>query len=352
MSRTTSLARIAALIACILATSVEAQDSAAAAAPRGPAVLAWTAGPKLEQGRDHHVTFVTEARGGRWLHVNGGNTYRGVLQDGWRAPIARDGSVGAWVAEDSLPAPRAGHSVVVADRHVVLTAGQTTGGTYITEVLTAEVRADGTLGAWSAQAPLPAPRFHHASVAHGGFVYVIGGLESQRSTATVFRGRLSRDGRIAAWETLAPLPRPRSHQGAFVHEGALYLAAGLDGNPAGEHEPLKDVVRARILPDGGLGEWETVSTLPHAYGTHASFAHGGFAYLLGGVEDNARFVDVVLRAPFQRDGTLGEWQQVEERLPLARSHVHQTPVAGGVVYTVGGSNRRQVNGEMYVGRFR
>ena len=336
-------------LAPLLAAAALASTPAAAQEP----ALTWVPGPALAQGRDHHATFVAGRGAHQHLYVAGGNTYGSVLGDVWRAPINPDGTLGAWAASDSLPGVRAGHSVAVAPGHVVLTAGQVPRQGYITETLVAEVRADGTLGPWAAQAPLPAGRFHHASLFHDGWVYVLGGLgEGQRSTATVYRARLGRDGKITAWETLAPLPRPRSHQGAFVHDGALYMVAGLDGNPAGEHEALKDVVRTRINRDGTLGAWEAVGELPHAYGTHSSFAHGGFAYLLGGVEDNARFVDVVLRAPFRPDGTLGEWAAVEQKLPTARSHVHQTPVHGGRVYSVAGSNARRVNGEVYVGTFR
>ncbi|HEX5727183.1 MAG TPA: hypothetical protein VFX98_17020 [Longimicrobiaceae bacterium] len=335
----------------ILAAALVLAASSTPAHAQAP-VLRWDAGPSLAQGRDHHATFVAGEGARAHLYVAGGNTYGSVLADVWRAPIRRDGTLGAWAASDPLPSPRAGHGVAVAGRHVVVTAGQAPDRSYLTETLVATARPDGTLGPWRAQAPLPAPRFHHASVHHRGWVYVVGGLENQRSTASVYRARVGADGRIAAWDSLAPLPRPRSHQGSFVHGDALYLVAGLDGNPAGQHEPLRDVIRARIHPNGSLGPWETVGTLPHAYGTHASFAHGGFAWLLGGVEDNARFVDVVLRAPLRPDGTLGEWARVERRLPNARSHVHQTPVHRGRVYSVAGSNARRVNGEAWVGTFR
>jgi hypothetical protein len=350
------LAPLAALLAALLpAARAGAQPAAGAPAAdslRVVSALAWSAAPAVSVPRDHHVTFLVEGRGGSWLHVVGGNDYRRMLADAWRAPIAPDGSVGAWEAAESLPAPHAGHGVAQSARAVVLTGGQTTGLARTPDTFVAAIDADGRLGPWRSAAPLPAPRYHHASAYHRGWVYVTGGIEASVSTPTAWRARLADDGTLGAWEALPDMPRPRSHHTMFVHEGALYLVAGLDGNPAGQNEPLKDVLRAPIRDDGTLGPWQTVSTLPNAYGTHGTAVHGGHLYLFGGVEDNARFVDKVLRAPLLAGGAVGPWERVEAPLPNARAHVHQLPLLRGRVYSLGGSNRRQVTGDVHVGTFR
>ena len=91
--------------------------------------------------------------------------------------------------------------------------------------------------------------------------------------------------------------------------------------------------------------------MPHAYATHATAVHDGALWLFGGVEDNARFVDVVLRSPFLPGNVLGAWSQVMPGLPAARSHVHQAPEYKGHVYSVAGSNRRVVTGDVQIGTF-
>ncbi|HJU90685.1 MAG TPA: hypothetical protein VJ672_14940 [Gemmatimonadaceae bacterium] len=309
--------------------------------------LTWQKGPSLETGRDHHATFVT-ARGGKArLWVVGGNDYRRVFGDVWSAEIRRDGSVSEWQRSNSLPFPRAGHAVAADDRTVIIAGGQDSTLRKTTEVWTAQIGNDGRLGAWTLGTPLPAPRFHHAMLLHDGWLYLVGGLEARESVAKVHRARIGRDGKIGSWESLSDLPRPRSHHAMVVHDGALYLLGGLDGNPAGTNTPLDDVLRAEINRDGTLGEWREVSRFPHAYATHASAVFGGALWLFGGVEDNARFVNVVLRAPLAHDGTVGTWTTVEPGLPAARSHVHQVPVHDGRAYSVGGSNRRVVTGDVY-----
>ena len=312
--------------------------------------LTWTEGTPLPVGRDHHVTFLVEAPlGGALVYVAGGNTYQGVLADVWRAAIGTGGVLGGWTAGDSLPGGRAGHSVAVTDRAVIVTGGKLADRKNTTATLAAAVAPDGTLGPWRPTTPLPTPRFHHATVAATGHVYVLGGLEENTSVASVYAASITPDG-VGEWRAQTALPRPRSHHAAFVHDGALWVVAGLDGNPAGANTPLADVLRAPIGADGSLGAWTEVSRLDSALAVFAAVVHGGFVYVLGGVENNARFVNTVQRAPIE-GGRLGAWQRLAAGLPTARAHVHQTPVYRGRVYSVGGSASRQVTTAVHIGTF-
>jgi len=316
---------------------------------RAATPLTWTEGPSLPVARDHHVVFLTHGTAGDFLHTIGGNTYRETLADGWRIEIREDGGFGAWQPIDSLPAPRAGLSVAVTDRSVVVTGGKLADRSNTGETLVAALRADGSLASWSAGPPLPGPRFHHSAVFHARFVYVTGGLEASVSVATVFRARVRPDGSLDAWTREGDMPRPRSHHASFAHGGALYVVAGLDGHPAAANTPLNDVLRARILSDGAIGAWVTVSTLDSAYATHAAVVHDGYVYVVGGVENNTRFVSTVQRAPLGQDGTIGPWEGVTPGLPVARGHVHQVPVWRGRLYSLGGSANRQVMSALHVG---
>lgn len=312
-----------------------------------PPTLEWRAGPALPAPRDHHVTFIA----GDFLFVAGGNTYANLLSDVWRARLLDDGALGDWEPAGPLPGPRGGHSVAVTERTVVLTGGQLPDRTHTPATLVAAIGPHGRLGPWAPAAPLPAGRFHHASVAHNGWVYVIGGLEPRTSVANVHGARLNADGMPGAWVDLTPLPAPRSHHAAFVYDGALYVVAGLNGNPAGEHEQLRNVLRAPILADGTLGGWAEAGRLDSAYATHAAFARDGWLYVVGGVENNTRFVGTVQRAPIRPGGTLGFFEPVAS-LPVGRGHVHQTPLWRDWVYSVGGSASRRLVTGVHIGTFR
>ena len=164
-----------------------------------PAPLIWTEGPPLPVARDHHVVFLTHGTAGTFLHTTGGNTYRETLADGWRLPLREDGGFGTWQPIDSLPTSRAGLSVAVTDRSVVLVGGKLADRSNTNETLVAALRPDGSVAPWTAAPPMPGPRFHHSAVFHGGFVYVTGGLEAAVSVATVFRARVRPDGTLDAW---------------------------------------------------------------------------------------------------------------------------------------------------------
>jgi len=312
-----------------------------------PPTLVWRDGPTLPAPRDHHATFIA----GPFLYVAGGNTYANLLSDVWRAHILDDGTLGDWEPALPLPAPRGGHSVVVTDRSVVITGGQFSNRANTATTLVAALDSAGRLGPWTETVPLPGPRFHHASVTSNGWIYVTGGLEARTSVAQVAGAKLGPDGAPQAWVELTPLPTPRSHHASFVYDGALFVVAGLNGNPAGEHEQLRDILRAPIQADGTLGAWTSVGRLDSAYATHAAFVKDGWVYVVGGVENNARFVATVQRAPIRAGGTIGFFEPTTS-LPAGRGHVHQTPVRGDYVYSVAGSASRRVSSAVHIGSFK
>ena len=313
---------------------------AASQAPAGG--MRWQCAAPAPVARDHHVIFTARAGGRDVIYAGGGTDYREIKDVVQRTVVGADGMPGPWLPTASLPKPLAGASALAARGYVVLTGGQVStegalrGLTRVAETYTAPIAADGSIGAWTPGPALPAPRFHHPTVFHEGWVYVVGGQGAAVAEAEVFAARLGRDGRLGAWQRLRALPEPRSHHAVVIDHGALYVIGGLAGNPARQPTQYRDVLRAGIHRDGTLGEWRRVGEMPHSYATHSAFVHEGALWVVGGVEDNARFSELVWRAPLSRDGTLGPWLQVAQPLPFGRGHVHVTPVIGGRVYSVGG----------------
>jgi hypothetical protein len=342
----------------VTATATFAQTPAVA--PR----LEWSAGPALTQGRDHHATFMVNAAGRDFLYVAGGTNYKELFDDVVRARINADGTLAAWEAAGAYPQKLGGTSVAVADSFVVLTGGQIAQDgnmralKRIADTYVARIQPDGRLGAWTAAPPLPAARFHHPALHHKGWIYVVGGQGEKEAEAGIFAAKLNPDGTITEWTNARALPRARSHHAAFVYENNLYVVGGLDGAVQGHGAIFVDVIRAPIAEDGSIGDWRIVSRMPYSYATHAAFGHDGYLWVLGGVEDNNRFVDNIWRASVGADGRIGSWEAVKPGLPVARGHVHNTPVLRGFVYTVGGrmlptsaAEPFLVNAAAHVGRF-
>ena len=316
------------------------------------AAIRWDSAASLPSARDHHVTFITSGSKGTWLHVVGGHAAGTVLASSYQSRFGRDGRLGAWEAGDSLPTAHAGMAMASDARYVLLAGGRGSTGKVTSDIYMAPVWADGRLGAWKAPTyPLPAPRFHAAAVIHDGYAFVIGGMESTTATTSIFRAKIGRGGELSPWTEVAALPSPRSHHAAFVRNGSLYLVAGNAGNPAGDAQPLADVIRAPIGKDGALGAWTTVSTLDSTFATHAAVVHDDHLYVIGGVENNRRFSDRVIRAPFRADGSIGAWETVDAPLPAPRAHVHQIPVHGDRMFSVGGSVSGKALPDVVVGAF-
>lgn len=325
---------IAAGLGLLLPASAIAQ-----AAPS--AGVQWQCAAPAPPARDHHVVFSARAGRSDVIYVGGGTNYREIYDGLQRSVIGADGVPGPWTATTPLPRAFAGASALAARGYVVLTGGQVSGAggvqglTRVTDTYTAPIAADGSVGAWKPGPALPAPRFHHPSVYHDGWVYVVGGQGATEADAGVFAARLGADGTLGPWQQLRALPEPRSHHAVVVERGAVYVIGGLGGNAARNPVQHKSVLRAAIARDGTLGEWRQVSELPHSYATHSAFVFGDALWVVGGVEDNATFSPHVWRAPLSRQGVVGAWAEAQS-LPFGRGHVHVTPVIGGRVYSIGG----------------
>lgn len=329
--------RISALVAGL---GLLAPFAAVAQAPAGG--VAWQCAAPSPTARDHHVVFNTRVGGQDLIYAGGGTNYREMFGGLSHSVIGADGMPGEWVDDTPLPKALAGASAVAARGFVVLTGGQVADSgnmrtlTRVAETYTAPIAEDGTIGAWTPGPALPSPRFHHPSVYHDGWVYIVGGQGAQIAEADVFAARLGADGKLGEWQRLRPLPEPRSHHAVVIDRGAVYVIGGLAGNPARQPTQYKNILRAVIQRDGSLGEWQQVGEMPHAYATQSAFVYRGGLWVVGGVEDNQRFSELVWRAPLGRDGRPGAWAQVAQPLPFGRGHVHVTPVIGGRVYSVGG----------------
>lgn len=95
---------------------------------------------------------------------------------GWNAsiaaPIADDGSIGAWFATERAPNPG---TVAVWGDHVYVAGGATGVWSQRDDIWVADLRGDGTLGAWRSAGTLMRGRRKAAAIAARGTLFIIGG---------------------------------------------------------------------------------------------------------------------------------------------------------------------------------
>jgi hypothetical protein len=300
--------------------------------------------------------MVIETTSGPWLYVFGGtDAWETMHSDVQRARIGPDGKLGAFESAGMLPDPRAGHCMVKKGDRLYLFGGivgvKASAPSTSSVVLTLD--AEGKVTGSTPGPELPIAVMHLACELVGDSVYALGGRGSDsKSTTLSARTRIGADGSASPFEALTPLLPDRSHHALFVRGKQLYVLGGITGDPVGSNaKNRKDVVVAEIGDDGKLGEWFAAGALPTSISVSAAQLYQDAVYITGGLEE-AGFTNKIRRATFLEDGTLSEFTTLEATLPDARGHVHQTPMHGSFIYSVGGKNDDNESlGTIDIGKF-
>lgn len=296
---------------------------------RAPTLEPWTRVGALPAQRSTAASF---SWNGVLYQVGGSN-----VQDLYRTSIftrpAADGTISAWTPGPSYDTPARNHTMAVAvDGFAYLAGGNTnTGDPYPEDFTTSDVQfaaieSSGALGAWTRTTRMISARRFHATVAHGGFIYVAGGSQRETFTLPTWFGRTRVGGGVESWEVTAAIPEGLYEPSAVVHANRLYLLGG----DLGADRPTDRVRMADILPTGALSAFRSGTPLPRAYARGQAFVWRGRLYLLSGYPAT----NEVSSASIRSDGSFGAWA-VEPSFPNPRSHPNAW-LEGDRFYLAGG----------------
>lgn len=270
-----------------------------------PSNITWTAASALPQAlQGLGAVAISVGRGGMkgsWVYTVGGADAANVAGSAvYRARVQADGALDAWAAMTSQPAARAYHTIAAATPSTA--------------------RIDTTVAA---------------------YMYALGGVDGTGTTlGTVEFTRVGLDGELTTWQSTTPLPTAVHNAGAVVFRGFLYAAGGASGT----HEPTASAYRAEVRPDGTLGSWQAVASLPQATAYHSMVSFGPYVYVVGGntgavapelntmagSETNAAYVARI----DMRNGALPSWTQVTS-MGKARSKGAVVAAGGALLATSG-----------------
>lgn len=313
--------------------------------------LSWATSDTKSRLRNHHATYVTHASdGSSFIVAIAGVNVNTELNDVDIAPIAADGTLGAFTSGPKYPQLVGGLTGANANG-VIVGAGGMTGAGHSAQVYTSVVQSDGSLGAWQRVAAMNEERMHAASFASGSRIWILGGFSDVVYDDMIFAD-VGSDGSIAAWSDAGKLPGPMTHFSIAAAQGYAFATGGLDQVPTSNPPMSKKVYRGVIEPSGAIDTWTAMTTLPAGVCTHSSFVYGGYLYIAGGIDDSPAQLSTVRRASIASDMTLGAWEDVLS-LPIARGHVHMTPVVGTHVYSISGAIDFSLNSTdaVFVGSF-
>ena len=261
------------------------------------------------------VSALPAARSGHAVAVYGGRIYVSGGTDGsltrssvYFAPLGADGSVGAFRQAESLPASRESHAMAAWGGRLYVIAGFD--GSPKSTAWWAPVLLDGSLGAWTETTSLPSARHRHAALAWQGRLFVSGGENSISAQSTVYQADIQADGTLGAWSTGAALPAARSGHAMAVSSGALYVAGGVGAG-------VETTVWRAPLVGNSPSAWSIASPLPEGRTRFSLVPAGGRLFALGG-HDGSNARATVYASSLKADGTLEAWTQ-EAPLPGART---------------------------------
>jgi Kelch motif protein len=153
----------------------------------GTTLGAWQDIDPLPAPRTHHALVAYDGA----LYVIGGGSGQPASTDVLRSVVADDGTLGPWTPAGTLPEGRATSSAFVFVDHLYVVAGMTllTGDEKAT-VLRAPIAEDGSVGAFEEVAALPLARAHaHQAPMFEDLVFSAGGSINHVDQSEVFVGR-------------------------------------------------------------------------------------------------------------------------------------------------------------------
>ena len=223
-------------------------------------------------------------------------------------------ALGNWVnAAGVAPLATYYNGIAVTKNRVYAMGGVTvSGSTYTTrtEVYTAAINPDGSLGAWTASTAMPGPKALGEVVVLQNKLYYIGGYSSWGTNFILanntYVANINPDGTLGAWTTS---PAPANTGGrplVYVRNGKLYCADA--GNYHGSSQFTLN--SATINGDGSLGAWQTVSTPSGIGGMMIGCVIKDYVYSFNDRDANWDLSDQIKRATINADGTLSNFTVV------------------------------------------
>ncbi|MGF1537696.1 MAG: Kelch repeat-containing protein [Elainellaceae cyanobacterium] len=241
-----------------------------------------------------------------------------------------------WEEAGELPLSLESHQMLALGDYVYLLGGwNETAGPY-DDVFFTPLSPDGSLDDWQeTTAALPLRLQHHAAIAHGGALYVLGGDNGFWDESTVsdriFRAMPDATGDITTWEDVGQLPAPLTIHAVTMVDDQVYVMGG--SNTFRPGTTLVDTVfTAQIASDGTFGAFETLAPFPTPIGWMTATAVGRHIIAISGKTQFSptQLTETVWRAAVGEDAQLSPFEAVSTTVPRERHatvRVNQTLVA-------------------------
>jgi hypothetical protein len=302
----------------------------------------------LSQGRPSgSVDAGSSISSARWLHASavnnnyvyvtgGASTTTGTTNSAAvrKLTIGADGFLSSSAATTSFTTSRNSHTTVAHNGYLYVIGGWNGSSTYYNTYTYAPIDpVTGDVSGWSSATTFDTTaRKGHASFVYNNRLYIVGG-SSGTALGTVLSANINGNGSLGSFTSGGTSFTAREGLGAFQYNGYLYVVGGNNGGTY-----YNDIQYASINPTtGALGTFNSGgNTFNNARTQHSTFINNGFMYVLGGWNGTTYFADIQY-ATLNAGGTVGTFSASVTNLTAAKRG-HTSVVNNGIVYTLGGYN--------------
>lgn len=289
---------------------------------------------------------------------------QGYRKDIQYAPINAAGTIGNWTTSSStIPATgtsKAGRMdfyAVANNGYIYIIGGFAcntlcTGDDHKADILVGKLSPSGgitgsgmSIGACvtqdfcAASNSLPLARSRHAALAHGDYLYVMGGYDGSNTLSSGAYASFGTGGDLNAFSATTSFDNSSSTaiRGYFPmveHAGNIYAIGGYNATVS-----RSDIQKAAVNSDGSLGSWSITgnSALPAARHATAAAVANGRLYVMGGGNGDNNVQSTVYIGDFASDGTISGWTTSPNSMATGRGSSGNPGVySNGYFYYVSG----------------
>ncbi|MBI5526760.1 MAG: hypothetical protein HY897_10545, partial [Deltaproteobacteria bacterium] len=196
-----------------------------------------------------------------------------------------------------------------------------------------------TVDGWQTTTALPVSRGAHAVVTSNGYACLVGGGNGAGLYQDVYCAMINADGTLKQWMQTTGIPGKRSGVSGIVHVGKMYFTGGADGT-----NYLDEVVYAPLNSDGTITQWFSTNSFPTRRYWHATVAYNGYLYVIGGTGSSG-YLNSIEYAKIDAGGATGQWLAATS-FSNAREALSAV-VVNGYLYVLGGYNGSRLSDVQY-----
>lgn len=192
-------------------------------------------------------------------------------------------------------------------------------------------------------------RHNHASVTYVSpttgttYIYTLGGYDGSSYLSDVRFAPLQSTGKVGNWAATTGFSSAgpaRSEFGAVVYNNNLYVVGGYSGSSY-----LNDVLFAPINSDGTLGTWRTttgfsIGANPNSRSGFGMAIYNRYIYIVGGYDgtvfSNVLYAKLNPDGSIPAAGSMGEWKDAAKNIASPGRWRHGVVVNNGYLYATGG----------------